>query len=69
MRRPTENCPVRRNRTGLYNIKTQEITRAIPHQQGDLGLPHAEDFGDLDLCHAFVLEDDINLQGELRAGG
>jgi len=69
MRRPTEKCPVRKNRTGLYKSKTKEITRAIPHQQRDLRLPHAEDFGDLHLRHDFVLEDRVDLQGELRAGG
>jgi hypothetical protein len=67
MRRPIEKCPVRRIRTGLYKTETQ--ARAIPHQQSDLRLLHAEDFGDLHLRHDFVLEDRVDLQGELRAGG
>ena len=31
--------------------------------QGHLRLLHAEDFGDIDLCHAAVLKDGIDLQG------
>ena len=58
-----------RSREELHETSDREITRAIPHQQRDLRLPHAEDFGDLHLRHDFVLEDRVDLQGELRAGG
>lgn len=62
---------------GDFNVLTQsrekfheasdgEVTRAVSHQQGDLRLLYAEDFGDLDLCHAAPLEDSIDLEGELR---
>jgi hypothetical protein len=50
----------------LHEAADGKIARAIPHQQRDLRLPHAENFGDLDLGHASVLEDYIELQSELR---
>jgi hypothetical protein len=49
----------------FHKASDREVTRAIPHQQRDLRLLHAEKFGDLDLCKAAVLEDCIDLQSEL----
>ena len=53
------------SRKELHEASNREITRAVSHQQRHLGLLDAEDFGDLNLCHAAVLEDGIDLQGEL----
>ena len=53
------------SREKFHEASNGKVTRAVPHQQGDLGLLHAENFGDLDLCHAAALEDGIDLQGEL----
>src|SRR6202795_1525536 len=53
------------SREELHKASNGEVACAIPHQQRDLRLLHAEDFGDLDLGHAAVLEDRIDLQGEL----
>src|ERR1019366_5998511 len=50
----------------FHETSDGEVTRAVPHQQGDLRLLHAENLGDLDLRHAAALEDRIDLQGELR---
>src|SRR5487761_643647 len=50
----------------LHKTSNGKVTSAVPHQQGNLRLLHAEDFGDLDLCHAAFLEDGVDLQGELR---
>jgi hypothetical protein len=50
----------------LHKASNGEVTGTVPHQQGNLWLLHAEDFGNLDLCHAAVLKDGIDLQGELR---
>ena len=50
----------------FQKASNREVARAVPHQQRDLRLLDAEDFGDLDLCHAAVLQDAINLQSELR---
>jgi len=49
----------------LHEASDREVSRAVAHQQRNLGLLHSEDFGDLHLCHAAILEDGINLQGEL----
>jgi hypothetical protein len=49
----------------FHKASNREVTRAIPHQQRDLRLLHAENFGDLHLCQAAVLEDRRDLQGEL----
>jgi hypothetical protein len=49
----------------LHETPNGEVSRAVAHQQRDLRLLHAENFGDLHLCHAAVLEDRIDLQGEL----
>ena len=49
----------------LHKASNGEVTRTVPHQQRDLRLLHAKDFGDVDLCHAAVLKDGIDLQGEL----
>lgn len=54
------------SREEFHEASDREITRTVSHQQGDLRLLHAEDFGDLDLCHAAILEDRIDLQRELR---
>jgi len=43
-----------------------EATSTISHQQGNLRLLHAENFGDLGLRHAAALEDRMDLQSELR---
>ncbi len=62
---------------GDFNILTQsreefhkasngKTTGTVPHQQRDLRLLHSEDLGDLDLCQAAILEDGVDLQGELR---
>lgn len=62
---------------GDFNIVTQrsekfhetpdgKVTGAISHQQGDLRLPHTENLGDLDLRHATILEERIDLQSEPR---
>jgi hypothetical protein len=62
---------------GDFNILTEsdekfrkasngKITCTVPHQQGGLRLLHAENFGDLDLCRAAVLEGRINLEREPR---
>lgn len=42
-----------------------KIAGTIAHEQRDLGLLYAQDFGDLDLGQATVFEDRIDLQGEL----
>lgn len=49
----------------FHKASNREVSRAIPHQQRDLRLLHPENLGDLDLCQAAVLEDRIDLQGEL----
>src|SRR6266849_4169156 len=60
-----------------FNVLTQSCEKfheapdgegpsAVSHQQGDLRLLYSENFGDLDLGHAVVLEDRVDLQGELR---
>ena len=53
-------------REKFHEASNGKVTRAISHQQRDLRLLHAENFGDLDLCHTAVLEDCIDLQSELR---
>lgn len=50
----------------FHQASNGKIARAVPHEQGDLRLLHAENLGNLDLGHAAVLEDGVNLQGELR---
>jgi len=50
----------------LHEAANGKVARAVAHQQGDLRLLHAENFGDLHLGHAAVLEDRVDLQGELR---
>ena len=54
------------SREKFHQAANGKITGAVSHQQRHLGLLHAEDFGDLDLCHAAVLEDGIDLQRKLR---
>jgi hypothetical protein len=56
---------VAQSREELDEASNREVSRAVAHQQRDLRLLHAEDFGDFDLCHAAVLEDGIDLQGEV----
>lgn len=53
------------SREEFYEASNGKVARAIPHQQGDLGLPHAENFGDLNLRHAAIFQDCIDLQGKL----
>jgi len=59
------NIPTQ-SREEFHEASNREVTRAVSHQQRHLGLLNAEDFGDLDLCHAAVLEDRVDLQRELR---
>jgi len=49
----------------LHEAADAEVSGTIAHEEGDLGLLDAEDFGDFDLGQAAVLEDGIDLQGEL----
>jgi hypothetical protein len=50
------------SREELHEASNREVSRAVAHQQRDLRLLNAEDFGDLDLGHAAVLEDRIDLR-------
>jgi hypothetical protein len=52
-------------REKFHESSNGKVARAISHQQRDLRLPHAENFGDLNLCHAAVLQDRVDLQGKL----
>src|ERR1700693_1907768 len=54
------------SRKEFHKASDRKAARAVAHQQGNLGLLHAENFGDLHLGHAAALKDRINLQGELR---
>jgi hypothetical protein len=56
---------VRRKQQLAHEASDGKIASAVSHQQRDLGLSHAENFGDLSLCHAAVLQDRIDLEGEL----
>ena len=49
----------------FHQAPDRKVTGPVPHQQRDLRLLYAENLGDLDLCHAAVLEDCIDLQSEL----
>src|SRR5579864_1245323 len=53
------------SREELHEASNREVSRPVAHQQRNLRLLHAEDFGDLHLCNAGVLEDRIDLKGEL----
>lgn len=53
------------SREEFHEAPDGKIAGTVPHQQGDLRLPHAENFGDLDLCHAAFFQDRIDLQSEL----
>lgn len=53
------------SREKFHEASNGKVARAIPHQQGDLRLPHAENLGDLDLRHAAVLQNRIDLEGKL----
>ena len=53
------------SREKFHDASNGKVARAISHQQRDLRLPHAENFGDLNLCHAAILQDRIDLQGKL----
>src|ERR1700746_1998754 len=53
------------SREKFHEESNGKVARAISHQQGDLRLPHAENFGYLNLCHAAVLQDRVDLQGKL----
>ncbi len=50
----------------FHQASNGEISSAVAHEQGYLRLPHSENFGDIDLCQLAVLEDRVDLQGELR---
>jgi len=49
----------------FHEAADAEVARAVAHEQGDLRLLNAENFGELDLGHAAGFEDGIDLQGEL----
>jgi hypothetical protein len=49
----------------FHEAADAEVAGAVAHKQGDLGLLNAENFGEFDLGQAAVLEDGIDLQGEL----
>lgn len=53
-------------REKFHEAADGKVTGPVPHQQRDLRLLHAENFGDLDLSHAAILEDCIDLQSKLR---
>src|SRR5215470_2510302 len=53
-------------RQKFHEASDGKIASAVSHQQRDLRLRYAENFGDLDLCHATIFEDCIDLQSELR---
>src|SRR5438876_6796176 len=44
------------SREKFHEASNGKVARAISHQQRDLRLPRAENFGDLNLCHAAVLD-------------
>ena len=52
-------------RKKFYEAPHGKAAGAVSHQQGDLRLLHAEDFGNLGLRLAAALEDGMDLQGEL----
>jgi len=45
---------------------TEKFARPVSYERGDLGLMHAENFGNLNLCQAATLQDRVDLQGWLR---
>jgi len=49
----------------FHEASNGKVTCAVPHQQGDLRLLHAEVFGYLDLSHTAVFKDCADLQGKL----
>ena len=49
----------------FHEAADAEVAGAVAHEEGDLGLLDAEDFGDFDLGQVAVLEDGIDLEGEL----
>lgn len=53
------------SREKFHEAANGKVASAIPHQQGDLRLPHAENFGDLNLCHAAVSQNRIDLECKL----
>jgi hypothetical protein len=53
-------------RKKFHEAPDGKVTSAVPHQQRDLRLLHAENLGDLNLRHTAILEDCIDLQSELR---
>ena len=53
------------SREKFHEASNRKVARAIAHQQRYLRLPHAENFGDLNLCHAAVLQDRVDLQSKL----
>ena len=53
-------------RQKFHEASDGKVTGPVPHQQRDLRLLDAKNFGDLDLCHAAILEDCIDLESELR---
>ena len=53
------------SREKFHEASNGKVARAISHQQRDLRLPHAENFGDLNLGHAAVLQDRVDLQGKV----
>lgn len=53
------------SREKFHEASNGKVTRAISHQQRDLGLTHSENFGDLNLCHAAVFQNRIDLECKL----
>ena len=53
------------SREKFHEAFNGKVARAISHQQRDLRLPHAENFGDLNLGLAAVFQDRVDLQGKL----
>ena len=49
----------------FHQATDAEVAGTVAHEQGDLGLLDAEDFGQFDLGQAAGFEDGIDLQGEL----
>lgn len=57
------------SRKEFHQASNEKTAGTVRHQQGNLGLLHTENLGNLRLCHAAVLENRVDLQPELRAFG
>jgi hypothetical protein len=66
-RRPNGDFNVlTQSREKFHGASHRKIARPVSHQKGNLRLTHAQDFRDLGLRHAAIIENQIDLQGELR---